>query len=227
MSVAFDADCTDTYGFSNGSLAFTPGITVGSGSNRALVALLQFDVDPGTVTVTWDSGGTNQSMTLIEKLVNSGGTGCAILFGLVAPTSGEKKVLVSWANTVTDNFFAAISFTGVNQTGGTTTFYNATSAQNSSTAGFTLTVTSAATDAAACAWAGCGTGGITTQTSIFNDHSNGQTINAAGAYNVGSASVGFTTATNQGSGGTAVGCAVAALKAAPALILPRRVFLKR
>lgn len=215
MSVTFDANCTDTYGFSNGGLAFTPGITVGSGSNRALVALLQFDVDPGTVTVTWDSGGTNQSMTLIEKLVNSGGTGCAILFGLVAPTSGEKKVLVSWANTITDNFFSAVSFTGVNQTGGATTFYNATSAQNSNTSGLTLTVTAATTDAAVCAWAGCNASGITTQTPIFNDHTNGQTINAAGAYNTGSASVGFTTTGNQGFGGTAVGCAIAEVSAAP------------
>ena len=128
MSVAFDAKATsDTLGTGTGITSFTK-LTVGSGANRALVVILAWDVDPGTVTVKWDSAGTNQTVTQISKF--AGSAGYVGIYGLVAPTSGAKNLSCTWVNSVTDAYVSALSFTGANQTGGTTTFYNAHSQRN-------------------------------------------------------------------------------------------------
>src|SRR5260221_7801876 len=111
MAVALDVKTgpVNTTAFSGTgvtSISAVPGVTVGSGANRALVVLLRFgsnsNVIPSGLTVTWDSGGTNQALTQIPNTSagqnDNGGTNqtSCVAFGLVAPTPGNKTLLVSW-----------------------------------------------------------------------------------------------------------------------------------
>jgi len=118
-------------------------LTVGSGSNRALVAELHFAFATSGVTdiaVTWDPSGANQPLTQIATL-NSAGSGITELWGLVNPTSGNKTLRVTWT-TSTTAIINAVSWTGVDQTGGTTSFPNATTGTGSGNV-HSLTITSA------------------------------------------------------------------------------------
>lgn len=57
--------------------------------------------DPTPVTLTWDTGGTNQVMTSLGTFVGQGGTTatCLFQFGLLNPTSGAKQLKIDWGNT--------------------------------------------------------------------------------------------------------------------------------
>lgn len=184
MAVVVDAVGTETHTAPGTSATYT-GITVGSGANRALVVAIVWGTgtgDPTGRSVTWDSGGTNQAMTEIVFRGTGGNTSVGI-YGLVAPTSGNKTLAVSWTVS-NESFIGAISFTGVDQTGGATSF------PNSATSGTvaTLTITSSANDYVVCCY-GSGTGiGTPTDTVIFDDSVSGTFINAAAEYGVGSAS---------------------------------------
>lgn len=167
-TVSVDAVGTKLYQSTNTSASYT-GITVGSGSNRALVVTLSWDqafpsVAPSSVTAVWDSGGTNQSMTSIINQTTAGTAPQVTLFGLVAPTSGNKTLLVSWT-TSAPVWVDAISFTGVNQTGGATSFPNSTGAVNAAT----LNVTSATGNMVVNVGAGGGSPGVITGTTIYSD----------------------------------------------------------
>lgn len=95
-------------------------LTVGSGANRALIVHIGFvsAALPAGLTVTWDSGGSNQTMTAIPG-TNSGTNGAltqsVVLYGLLNPTSGNKNLVVSWTGSL-EAHGTAISFTGVDQT---------------------------------------------------------------------------------------------------------------
>ncbi len=116
-------------------------LTVGSGANRALVCQVSNNGDPGTQTVNWDATGTPQALTQIVTANN--GTGIyARLYGRVAPTAGNKTLRVT-NTTARDTCVFCIAFTGVDQTGGVTSFPNSTSSSNT-TANPSLTITSAA-----------------------------------------------------------------------------------
>lgn len=125
----------------------TPSFTVGSGSNRAMVAGLMvfWSSTVGVLTVKWDAAGTNQTLTAITGATATSSDGAiSILYGLVAPTSGAKTLTVS----ATQPFFINVSIltvTGANQTGGTTTFTHGAGAINSDNPA-RLTVTSATTN---------------------------------------------------------------------------------
>lgn len=115
MAVALDAVGTaqDTNQAVVTSFSYT-GITVGSGSNRALVFLALFEgSNPGTITAIWDSAGAHQVMTPLVS-ISDGANDFIYVFGLRNPTSGNKTLSVSWP-TSTSLSCAAISFTGVNQ----------------------------------------------------------------------------------------------------------------
>lgn len=153
--VAFDAAAIGV-AVGSGITGGSSFLTVGTGANRALVAyitLLASGAAPTGVTAVWDSGGTNQSMTLIDSFTNASDFGASpqlvLMFGLVAPTSGNKTLTISWTNSANYSIGAA-SFTGASQVGGTTTFANATHTQDvtgtSTTA--TSTITSTATSIA-------------------------------------------------------------------------------
>lgn len=196
MAVAFDAVSSgDTRVAGATSLSHT-NLTVGSGANRALVVLLVFSsLSVTAISCTWDSGGTNQAASSITSIGNGAG-GLSVLFGLVAPTSGNKTLAVSWSGS-SDCTCAAISFTNANQTGGTTTFANAATNTGSST-GSTVTV---ATNAASAVVASLATKtGISSlnHTTIYTDNS-GANNSAGGNYEVGG-STATMTGTNSVSG---------------------------
>ncbi len=155
MAVAFDAVGTgfDSIAGAASPQSFTT-LTVGSGTNRALVAQLAWlAAAPAGLTVKWDSAGTPQSCTLIKSQAGVNGQ-TVQLWGLVAPTSGNKTLQVAWSSGTVELMIQGTSWTGVDQTGGVTTFPNSTSATgNNATA--TVNVTSASGNATmACCVAG-------------------------------------------------------------------------
>lgn len=185
--VTFDAKGTANCYAASATSVTCSTLTVGTGAKRALAVTLVWSSLPSAVSCTWDSGGSNQVMTQISLQSN---TRAAALFGLVNPVSGAKTLSCSWTGTVTDTFVAGISFNNVDQTGGTTTFYNATSTSGSGGTQ-TVTVTSATTDAAVNATGGLPLTSTPSQTSLFIDNTHGSVINAGASYNVGSASAVF------------------------------------
>jgi hypothetical protein len=112
-----NVDATGTALISAGSvttISYT-GITVGSGSNRGLIAMISlFGSSSTSPTAVWDSGGTNQSMTLLTTAGIA--TSKAWAFGLRNPTAGNKTLTFSWTTAGQGIAAVAVSFTGVNQT---------------------------------------------------------------------------------------------------------------
>lgn len=184
MTVSVDATGTKSYFTSSTSVNYT-GLTVGSGSNRALVVSLEFDTN-GTVSgisATWDNGGTNQSMTQLA-FIDNGGTRPSALFGLVNPTSGNKTLHVSWT-TATPVFVVGMSFAGVVQTSAATAFPH--QATNTNVA--TVSVTSATGNMVMGSAATGGSLAGITGTTIYSDNTSGSIINAFANYDNGAASV--------------------------------------
>lgn len=145
MAAAFDANAT-TFISGNGvtSLSLTT-LTVGSGTNRALVAQMSFKVTTiSSLVVNWDSAGTPQACTSIIA-ANNGANCRSVELGLVNPTAGNKTLAASWT-TASDAILNATSWTGVDQTGSTTSFPNGTSATGTTTPA-SLVITSASGDA--------------------------------------------------------------------------------
>jgi hypothetical protein len=136
MIVAFDAQGTTNATASAATSISFSNLTVGSGSNRALVVALSwqgtFSPSVGdAVTVTWDFGGTNQICTLINDAYGTNGSAVtAALYGLIAPTSGNKTLHVAWTG-ARDVCVDAASFTGVCQIGRFSSFAHGTLATGS------------------------------------------------------------------------------------------------
>lgn len=146
--VVFDANSTAAVGSTSSvpNLA-NSNLTIGSGSNRALIA--QVAINSRTITSSscvWDTVGANQSMTLIKRQIHGTSGLTSELWGLVNPVSGNKTLTCTFSTSVAFVSLNGISFTGVDQTGGTTSFYNATGATGSSTAA-SVTISSASGDA--------------------------------------------------------------------------------
>src|SRR5882672_12842690 len=128
MAVVFDAiQATQFFSPSPGTAtldhtAALGSITVGSGANRALIALICIAKATPVLTVstaTWDQGGTNQAMGFIgfTNVVSGANTLRVELWGLRAPTSGQKTLrVVLSGTTIVDSYIAEVSFTGVDQT---------------------------------------------------------------------------------------------------------------
>jgi len=121
------------------------GITVNSDANQALVINVCFSGDPGATTATWDQGGTNQSMPQIVMLSPGGGARAVAQFGAVNSVAGNKTLRVTTTNDV-GVIYNATSYQTCDQTGGTTTFRNATSASGTSNT-VSLTITTASGEA--------------------------------------------------------------------------------
>lgn len=183
MAVAIDATGTSDATASGVSTIDFNNLTVGAGANRALVVQISFShTIVSAVSVTWDQGGTNQACALIVT-VNGQDllSGRVDLWGLVAPTSGNKTLRVSWT-TATDIVVDAASWTGVDQTGGATSFPNSTSTTGNLT-NASLAITSAAGNAAmdCVGSAGAISSPGAQQTQVFLDNSPAVT-GAAGSY---------------------------------------------
>ncbi len=91
MAVVFDATA-ETISASGAVTVDLTTLTVGTGSNRALIALICWEGNATGVTLTWDQGGSNQAMTLITGASVSASGGAAQIFGLVNPVSGNKTL---------------------------------------------------------------------------------------------------------------------------------------
>ncbi len=139
MAVAVDSFVADVTSNSVTTKTLTT-LTVGSGANRALVVCLCLQGSATAPSMTWDSGGTNQAMALITSALVSGSVAKLWLYGLVAPTSGAKTLSASWTGS-SDVTLAAGALTGVDQTGGTTTFAHASGVAG--TGAMSSTITSA------------------------------------------------------------------------------------
>jgi hypothetical protein len=131
MAVAVDAASTSFTFVQAVTTSSNTKQTVGSGSNRALVVVVCLDGTSISATgVHWDSTGTNQAATLITSIVN--GAIRIELWGLVAPTSGNKTLKVDLSAAATDFWVSSVAFTGVDQTGGVTSFAHANTGNTTS-----------------------------------------------------------------------------------------------
>lgn len=128
MAVAFDANATAVVTGTGVTGVTNSNLTVGAGANRALVTQLILSLKTASaVTVNWDNAGTPQSQALIVSASGTGTIARAELWGLVAPTSGNKAARAAWTG-ASDAYLNPTSFTGVDQTGGATSFPHSTSA---------------------------------------------------------------------------------------------------
>lgn len=180
----------------NGATSITTSnLTVGSGSNRALVAQVLWSGTTSVVTVQWDFLGTPQSATVITGAVQTN-TVRSELWGLVAPTSGAKQLKVAWT-TARDVVVNQLSYTGVDQTGGTTTFAHGAGATGSATP-TSVTVTSAVGNAVVAAHAmTAGTVSAVNNTQSFIDN-NPANMSTGGNRAAGAASVAMTSTVTGG-----------------------------
>lgn len=143
MAVTFDANATAQTVLNAVTSITSSNLTVGAGSNRAVIAAVGLGwavTAPTGVTANWDQLGTPVSMPSIVSADSTQPTRSS-LFGLVNPVSGAKQLKVAWTNSA-DCVINATSFAGVDQTGGATSFPHSTSAAATS-ANPALSVTSA------------------------------------------------------------------------------------
>lgn len=217
MAVAFDADATLSSTANAVTTKTLTTLTVGSGANRALLVQVSWgaaSLSISGITVVWDAAGTNQSCTVVTGASATHGTTLqAALYGLVAPTSGNKIVTVTWTGSA-DVVINAFSVTGADQTGGATTFAHGTSANIATSGNPLLNVTSAVGNLAADCLATSGTPSAPSQTQT---HLNTTPANesAAGSRAAGAASVQFNWTDNASAGSIQVGCDIVASGGAP------------
>lgn len=124
MSVSFGTSGVSAA--SSGAVTtFSATFNIGTLTNGALLGLI-FAGD-GTITSLSVSSFTWNAVSM-TPLVNNGdaGAGTVNLFGLQGPASGSHSMSATWTGAQTVAL-AFLSFNGADQTGGTTTFYNATS----------------------------------------------------------------------------------------------------
>lgn len=145
MAVTFDANQTAVATANSVTSITTSNLTVGAGANRALVVQVALGGSVTALALKWDNLGTPQSLAVITgaTAAQSGTPFERVeLWGLVAPTSGAKQLSVTWT-TARDVYVNGVAWTGVDQTGGTTTFPHGTGSIGSGTTAQGITVTSA------------------------------------------------------------------------------------
>ncbi|GEM_PF-5864945 len=185
-AVVFDA--TANSNATNGTSIPNFNITLGSGSNKAVLIGLSFSsnaVSGVTVTV----GG--QAASLISG-TDSGTTGTerSLQFGRITTLSGVQAVAISWTG-ASSAVVGVVSATGVDQT---TPFKNGTFSSGAATPA-SVTITSAAGDMTIDTIAVVGGGnapGAPTQTSRWNTADGGNNV-----FGVGSTAAGAATVTHQ------------------------------
>lgn len=106
MAVVFDAKSTQ-FTTDSGTLLSDTSLTVGTGSNRALLVLISRSGNDPTLTCTW--GGT--TLTQVASSVN-GFDEITEIWGLLNPASGAQVLAITWLNNQAA-CASGISFTGV------------------------------------------------------------------------------------------------------------------
>jgi len=97
--------------------SFTFAMTVGTGSNRMMIAGAAVNGHNVTPTVTWTVGATTQTLTSIGHIQNgSGDTDGVTMYALLSPTSGSGTVTVSITGGGQKMAAGAVSFINVSQT---------------------------------------------------------------------------------------------------------------
>lgn len=230
MPVAFDAKGTDS--FVNGALTLSitgPTITA-VGSNVALIAQIAWSgtTFPTVVTVDWDHAGTNQTLTLVPNtsvVENSAGGVCSALYYRIAPTSGQKTLRVTWTDQNRDCTMQGVSFTGVDQTGGATSFPNGVTTAGTA-ANPSLSITSATGHMITSVFASFNAfSGITGTQTFQNNGSNN--VNGTGNYDSGAATVTSTATAAGGSQECGSGCDIAAASASLTLTGSQQLVMMR
>jgi hypothetical protein len=202
QTVTFDAQASSATVSNSANTSITNNnLTIGSGSNRALVVPLVLSVQAtSAVTCTWDG----VSMTQIVSANTPLTTGKAMLFGLVNPNSGNKVLTCSWT-TGSGAAISGVSYTAVDQTGGGTSFPNSTSNPVTQSGGSsTLTVTSSTNDAVMDSIINVNavnTMGSPNQTNVYTNTGSFSAGGSGSSRAAGASSVNFTWALGSGSTG--------------------------
>lgn len=190
MAVTFDANATAPTTANAVTSINATNLTVGAGSQRALTVQICWSGAVTSPSMAWDNLGTPQTVSAITGATATN-TAVAQVWGLVAPTSGAKQLHAQWT-TARDVVINGVSWTGVDQTGGATSFPHGTGATGTSNTATSVTVTSA-TNNAVIALNATATAGETsvnnTQTFLTNTPAN---MSAAGNRAAGAATVAMT-----------------------------------
>ncbi len=132
MAVVFDAQSSaDITGAAAVSFSDSTNLTVGTGANRALLALLAWSstAAPTGISITWD--GVALSPVSGTNSVH-GTAGNTQIYGLINPNSGTKTLAGSWTGS-RDFYVAGIAYTGVEQSNIANAFTAGTSRNGGST----------------------------------------------------------------------------------------------
>jgi len=190
MAVVFDAQSSaDTTGAAAVSFSNSADLTVGTGTNRALIVLIAWSsTAPTGISITWD--GVALSAVAGASSVNST-AGNTKIYGLVNPNSGTKTLAGSWTGS-RDFYVAAIAYTGVEQSSAANAFTSGSFA-NGGSASADITINPAFGDTAlddanvAIMGAAANFSSVTSGTQVFLDKT--QTAKGCGARIAGSNSV--------------------------------------
>ena len=191
MAVAIDSNPGTSQSANSNTINDYSGFTMGTGvSNPALVALVAWD-NTGGITVSsvqWDIAGTPQSLTLITGTTASNGATSSALYGRIGTITAGNKTVRLTLSAAGNSYISLISFSGVDQTGGATSFPNGTTNTGSSTAA-SVAITSATGNAVVGAGCEATAGTITVDhTTVYNNVAgasvNGWGNEAAGATTV-------------------------------------------
>lgn len=185
----FDANATADV-TANGVTSITSSnLTVGTGAQRALVVQLSFsNKSISGLSVTWDNGASNQACSQVVGTNTSGANGRAEIWGRVNPINGAKTLAASWTGS-SDVVMNQVSWTGVNQGGGTSSFVSASNT-GTSTTGSVAIPSRTNNQTMCCITIANGIGSLSaptqTQTHLDNNPAN---ISGGGSRAVGAASV--------------------------------------
>lgn len=197
LSLTFPADAAITLDAAATSVAYANTATsvsnttqtVGTASDRVCVAIVVMtNKTPTNQTMTWDSSGTKQAMTLLQEKTFVGGPGSRVeIWGLINPTSGTKTLTYSFTGTSTEVFLSSICFNGVHQT---TAFTGAAGYNGSASSPSFPSSASSGQASVGVTSSDSGLLSAPTQTSIYIDNTR-SVLDAAAAYNIGSAAPTF------------------------------------
>lgn len=220
MAVAFDANATIDVTANAVTAITTSNLTISAGSNLALIAQIIWSGAITMPVLQWDKLGTPVGLTAITNATVTQ-TVMAQLFGLVAPVSGAKQLSASWT-TARDVYLNQLSYTGVDQTGGATSFPGGASASATTGTNATVTITSAVGDAVVAA---CGSPvqaiDVINNTTTFTDV-NALNMNGAGNRAAGAASVAMTYTIHASATWAVMGSSIKAAAAAGAVFTKNR-----
>lgn len=219
MAVAFDAK-TATWTNVNGVSPLTiSNMTIGASlTNGALSVMVMCSITAGALppglTVTWDSGGTNQNCTqVVGTVIADSGPPCgAAMYGRLNPTSGNKSLVLAWTGGGSFEVHAcAISFTGVDQTSPAVAFPHGAHNNANGASPATVTITSAAGNmVVACHTQNFSAWGAVSGTTLATDGVTGPNLGVVSNYANGAPSVAMTAAFTGTGPWSSIGCDVLA-----------------